>query len=106
MNSTKLYRAIYIYFEMFLFKLLFFINVMYAEDFAYPWQNIFEHPVSEILKRARFLMKIFDIFCKSSYLYESVDDHHERSIHETDGFKNALQNMIHTGKMAYVQKCL
>ena len=33
---------------MFLFNLLFFINVIRAEEFAYPWQNIFEHPVSKM----------------------------------------------------------
>ena len=88
---------------MFLFNFIFFVQLIDAEHFAYPWQNIFEHPVSKILRRAKFKMKIFDLFCKSSYLYENVDDHHERSIHETDSFKNALQNIIHTGKLANIK---
>ena len=34
---------------------------------------------------------------EESFLYEHVDDHLERSIHDTDDLKSALQNMMHTG---------
>ena len=38
---------------MILFNILFFIFVIDAEEFAYPWQNIFEHPVSEYIMQIR-----------------------------------------------------
>ena len=43
--------------------------------------------------------QIFFLFIvKGSFLYENLDDHHERSIHETNDLKNALQKITHTGK--------
>ena len=56
-------------------------------------------------------MRIFDLsfllndkiaHFKGSYLYENVDDHHERSIHDHQGLKNARQNMIISGKLSRV----
>ena len=77
---------------MFLFHFTFFIYFIDAEDFAYPWQNIFEHPV-----RIIYMQDNFKMILKESFLYEHVDDHLDRSIHDTDDLKSAIQNIMHTG---------
>lgn len=39
----------------------------------------------------------FKMILKESFLYEHVDDHLDRSIHDTDDLKSAIQNIMHTG---------
>ena len=57
----------------------------------------FRETRSVIVPRFGFFFLDSRIRVKGSYLYENVDDHHERSIHDHKELKYALQNMIISG---------